>query len=150
MGKFRYWVNDGPKRIVHNTIANEGHVAVLDSLLNGAGGAGDLYISLIDDAVGNPTRFQTLADKNWTEFTNYTETTRPVWNRDTVSGQSVPNQECVPTIFTVAADISLLGFFITDTNTKGDTVGKFLAFSETAPTPLFQHDRLFLEYSWEF
>jgi hypothetical protein len=150
MGRFKFWVNSGPKQVVHNTIASEGHIAVLDSLLNGAGAAGDLYIGLIDSAVGSPNIFQTLADKNWVEFTNYTEATRQVWNRDTVDGQSVPNQECVPAVFTMAADIQLDRFFLTTTNVKGDTVGKFLSFSDTAPTLLYQHDRLFVEYTWEF
>jgi hypothetical protein len=150
MGKFKYWVNTGPKQVVHNTIANEGHVAALAALLEATGGAGDLYIGLIDSAVGGPSRFQTLADKDWTEFTNYTEATRQVWNRDTVDGQSVPNQECVPTVFTMAADIQLQGFFITTTNVKGDTTGAFLCYSDTAPTLLYQHDRLFIEYTWEF
>jgi len=151
MGKFRYWTSrDSKKKVVRNTIANEGHVAVLGALLDGLGGAGDLYVGLIDASVGFPTAFQTLASKDWLEVTNYRESARQLWNRDTVDGQSVPNQECKPTVFTMSADTVLQGFFITDVQAKGETTGKLLAISDDTPELLYEHDRLFLEYSWEF
>lgn len=150
MGYFKYWVNEGPKKIAHNSIASEGHLAVLDSLVNGTGGAGNLYIGLIDNAVGTANAFQTLADKDWNEFTNYREPTRQIWNRDAVDGQTVPNEQCNPAVFTVAADIQLAGFFITTTPDKGDTVGAFLSFSDAGPQLLYEHDRLFIDYTWEF
>jgi hypothetical protein len=150
MGYFTYWKDGHPKQTVHNTIANEGHVAALDALLNAAGNIGNLYIGLIDSATGNPTAFQTLADKDWSEFTNYTEATRQLWQRGPVDGNTVPNLETKVTIFTMAADITLQGFFLTDVAEKGETTGKLLSISDDFNEYFDQYTRLYLQYTWEF
>lgn len=110
---------------------------------------GDLYIGLVAQPAFL-TPFDSFTNKTWAEFTNYTEKERQIWNRETVTVVTVPNQECTPAAFTLLGDMSLEGIFITDDLNKGALTGNLLAVSDPINIQYYEGDTLFIEYEWEF
>ena len=61
--------------------------------------------------------------------TEYSESTRPVWNRVTATAKVVTNTAS-PATFTFASGVTLYGAFLVSTNTKGGTTGTLIAASK--------------------
>jgi hypothetical protein len=82
------------------------------------------YIGLIGVANYTGINDQTDTMSNhpgWQEFQNYAEAARPAWNALTASGGILTNP--VPLSFTMLADSTIKGIFVTNSPTKGGTSG---------------------------
>lgn len=136
-------------KVIPNTVTQEGLKEAFRIFLTNGDPLGELYLGLIENPAFSLSTDR-FSDKNWTEHTNYTEKTRPVWNRAPVDGLSVPNLCNAPAAFTLQGDVNLMGFFLTDSPIKGGLVGNILAVSESLEEQYYEGDTLLLEYTWEF
>lgn len=97
---------------------------LLTQVFGASGTFGNLYCALIDatNFTGIDKTNDTMASHpGWQEFTSYSEGTRQQWIPGTVSAKSITNP--APAAFTPTAIGSAVGFFITDSSTKGGTTG---------------------------
>jgi hypothetical protein len=85
------------------------------------------YLGLIDNS-----GFSALAagdamnsHAGWSENTTYTQSTRPAWNPDAPSGQTITNSTSV--VFTANGSITIKGCFLVSDSTKGGTTGLLFA-----------------------
>lgn len=111
------WVEE-----VHNIVVNTGLDDVLTRYFKGSAYTAAHYVGI---TAGSPTfaAGNTMASHaGWTENTGYAESTRPALTLGTVSGQSV-NNSSNKAVFTLNADATVGGAFITTNNTKGGTTG---------------------------
>lgn len=82
----------------------------------------------------------------WTEFTGYSEATRPAWGPGDPSGQSITN--ATPVTFSINATGTVKGIFVTTQNTKGGTTGKLWATALfTGDVPVTSGDQLKVTYT---
>lgn len=76
--------------------------------------------------IGGTTVTITTADSmsshsGWTEDENYSESTRQAWSPDDSASQIIENSTSV--VFTMNADTTIRGLFLTTNNTKGGASG---------------------------
>jgi hypothetical protein len=124
--------------LIKNGITNVGKDYVLNVAFNSATQIANTswYIGLIDNAGFTAlAAADTMASHaGWTEWTSYSETTRQAWGSVTSTAQSTGN--ATPASFTINANGTLYGMFITSNNTKGGTTGTLWStggFSSTVP-----------------
>ncbi len=106
-----------------NGITNEGLDAILDIMFHADTQITVWYLGLID-----ASGFTALADADtmashagWSEFTTYTEATRPIWPEDAASSQSITNTTLAD--FSITGAATLKGAFLPSNNTKGGSTG---------------------------
>jgi hypothetical protein len=129
------------KRLIHefdftNGITNVGRNYGLNAIFNGGTQilAANWAIGLIDNAsFGSLATADTMASHSWTEFTAYTQSTRPAWGPTTSTAQLVAN--VVLSVFDISSSGVLNGIFVTSNNTKGGTTGTLWA-TASYPTPV--------------
>jgi len=127
-GKFHveHWRGDTllRKLDITNGITDEGYNTILNAMFNDATSkTADWVIGLI-----NASGFSALADADtmsshagWTEFTTYSEGTRPEWNPDAAASQAITNATLRD--FNISSGGTLKGIFISSNATKGGTTG---------------------------
>jgi hypothetical protein len=109
------WTDKAPNAVVN---------AALNYVLNVALGGGTQittwYIGLVSNA-GTPTfaAGDTHVTHAWTEFTDYSETTRQAWTPVTSTAQSITNTTAAT--FSITGPGTLKGLFMSNVNTKGST-----------------------------
>jgi hypothetical protein len=82
----------------------------------------------------------------WSEFTGYSQSTRPLWGQGSASGQAVTNASAV--IFTINASATVRGGFIITNSTKSGTTGKLWAAALfSAGVPVNNGDELRCTYT---
>ena len=86
--------------------------------------------------IGGSTVAITSADSmsshtGWTEDENYSELTRPAWSPDASASQKIENSNSV--IFTLDADTTIRGLFLSSDNTKGGTTGDLWSAADVTP-----------------
>lgn len=82
----------------------------------------------------------------WTEFTGYSESTRPAWGPGDPASQSITN--ATPVTFSINAGGTVKGIFVTTQNTKGGTTGKLWATALfTGDVPVTSGDQLKVTYT---
>ena len=83
-------------------------------------------IGLIDDTDFDEVDVaDTMASHaGWTELTSYDEASRPLWGPAAVTGKLAVNSSSVA--FTLSADASIKGLFLSSDGTKGGTTGILL------------------------
>lgn len=82
----------------------------------------------------------------WTEFTNYTQSTRVAWGSGAASGQSVTNAS--PATFDLNNSGTVKGVFITSVSTKSGTTGTLWATALFgADVPVTNGDQLKITYT---
>ena len=113
--------------VIENRIVDEGLDYALDSSLGGGTQIIEWYIGLTD-ANPNVAPEDTMSSHaGWSEVTQYEDTTRPVWNSNSVSNQSISNT-VNPAVFVFDADgVTVGGAFLVSDNTKGGTTGTLYA-----------------------
>lgn len=133
-----------------NGITNAGKNYVLDAGFNGGSQvpAGSWCIGLIDS-----TGFTALAAADtlashggWTEFTTYSQITRPAWGQGAAASQAVTNS--TPITFDITAGGVLKGIAICSNTTKGGTSGTLWSTAQfTTDVPVANGDQLKITYS---
>lgn len=111
-----------------NGIVNIGKDTALNILFNDATAKiQDWAIGLIDAA-----GFTALADADtmgshsgWSEFSGYSEGTRPEWDPDVAAAQAITNSTLRD--FNITATATLKGIFVADDATKGGSAGTLWA-----------------------
>jgi len=125
-----------------NIVVNEGLNHLLDSALAGQTQITNWYVAL--KGTGTPAAGDTMASHGtWTEDQNYSEATRQAWTPNgAASGQSVSNSSSKAT-FSINANTTIYGAFLTSSNSKGGTTGKLYAAGDfAAPKTLGAGDQL--------
>lgn len=120
-----------------NGITNEGKNDILDVYFSDATAtaAASWYISLIVDTgyTGLAAGDTMSSHSGWSEYTSYSQSTRPAWGPGNPASQSITNAS--PVVFNFTGSAVIKGIFITSVNTKGGTTGKLWS------TGLFAADR---------
>lgn len=82
----------------------------------------------------------------WTEFTGYSEGTRPAWGPGDPASQSITNG--TPVTFSINATGTVKGIFVTTQNTKGGTTGTLWATALfSGDVPVTSGDQLKVTYT---
>lgn len=107
-------------------VVDEGIEYILDVAFVDQSPAGNLYVGLIDaNGYTGISASDTLSSHaGWTELTDYDEVTRPELEFGNPSGGVINNPAASE--FTPDASNSVVGYFITDDDTKGGTSGTLL------------------------
>lgn len=136
------------RMIVPNGITDGGKDHALGATFDAASQITQWYIGMIDNA-----GFSALADGDtmashagWTEFTAYSEGTRPEWDPDAPSGQAITNGTARD--FNMSGAGTLYGLFITSDNVKGGSGGTLWATAAFASTvPVSASDLIKITYT---
>jgi hypothetical protein len=107
----------------NNGIVNEGINQLLDAGFNGGSQISTWYIGLINNASFTAlNNADTMASHTgWLESADYTEGTRREWTSGAAAARAVTNGTTVD--FSINANVTLRGIFITSNNTKSGTTG---------------------------
>ena len=123
---FGFQVNDGPEIWTPNRVVNQGLNYALNAALLGQGTNSNWYIAPFAANV-NPAANVTAANfaSTLTEFTNYTQGTRPAWNADGAATAMELINDASPALITVGsgAQTSIYGAGLISTSGKGATSG---------------------------
>jgi hypothetical protein len=107
-----------------NAITNEGKNMLLNVMFHGTTPIGTWYIGLVSGG-GTPTlapgdTYAQIGGSNgWTEFTDYSESTRQEWTEGAASGQSITNS--TPLVFDITGSGSVYGPFVVGGGTGPST-----------------------------
>lgn len=136
-----------------NDITNEGVNTLFNVMFNGATQIANnsWFIGFIDNS-----GFSALAagdvmssHSGWTEFTSYSQATRPGWGSGTASAgvRSVTNSSAV--VFNInGGGGTVYGIFIPSNSTKSGTTGKLWATAAfSSPVPVSSGDQLNITYT---
>jgi len=131
-----------------NGITDEGKDQILNTQFDAATQITTWYLGLIDNAnftgLNDADTYDDIdqAGNGWDEFTDYTDagngdsaTTRPVWNPDAASSQSISNGTVV--VFDITASGTVEGLFLVGGGTAPENKGDHAAGSILWATALF-------------
>jgi hypothetical protein len=124
----------GPNRVV-----NAGIDAILNGFFRSEGlpGIGGLCIApFVADVTPGAALTAATFNSTLTEFTNYTEATRPVWTMDGASTAQLLTNDASPALFTIGNGVQteIRGAVLHTNNVKGGTNGVIIAAAKaTAP-----------------
>ena len=131
-----------------NGITNEGKDQILDTQFDAATQITTWYLGLIDNAnftaLAAADTYDEIdqAGNGWDEFSDYTDpgngdsaTTRPVWNPDAASSQTITNGTVV--VFDITATGTIKGLFLAGGGTAPENKGDHAAGSTLWATALF-------------
>jgi len=108
----------------NNRVVTEGLNKILDATFKTGFTAPTWYVGIIDGSVA-PTFAAAdvmTAHADWTEKTNYSNTTRPLWTPGAVAAGSVDNS-AAKAAFSINASGTIAGAFLATDNAKGGTGG---------------------------
>jgi len=119
---------------VPNGITNVGKDHALDSTFDAATQITSWYIGMVDNAgfVAFNATDTMGAHAGWSEFTAYSEGTRPEWAPDAAASQAITNGTV--RAFTMSGAGTLKGLFIVSDSTKGGAGGTLWATAEFTST----------------
>lgn len=114
-----------------NDVTLEGKNAMLDNMFNAGTQSSNWYVGLINNA-----GFTAVAESDvytshagWTELTNFSQTTRQLWNKGAAASKTVTSS--TTSVFTINATCAVIGIFLANSNVKGQTSGSFILWATT-------------------
>lgn len=119
---------DGVRVLVaKNMVVNDALNSVLGVYLHGDTQITTWYLGLIDNSGFSALAAGDLINSHsgWAESVAYTQSTRPAWNPDAPSGQTITNSTSVT--FTANTSVTIKGCFLVSDSTKSGTTGKLFA-----------------------
>ncbi len=117
--------------VYDNGVVNVGLTSILDVNFRDAATKNTGWaLGLIDDPATLDATDTMASHVGWTEFTGYSEATRPLWAPATAASQSISNS--TGRDFNITASGTIHGSFCADDNVKGGATGTLWA---TAPLP---------------
>ena len=127
-GHWETQVGDGPWSIDPNIVVNEGLVHILGVALDQGAAYAAFYVAPFG---GNVTPAASLTAATFTatttEFTNYTQTNRVLWDNAAPAANAIGNA-AAPALFTIGAGGGTIrGAGLMSTNTKSATTGTLIA-----------------------
>lgn len=127
-GHFEVQVGDGPWEVCPNLVVTEGINHILDVALDQGTANASFYIAPFSGNV-TPGASWTAANftANSTEFTNYTEATRVLWDNDAVSAGSIGNNTTAATFTMDTGGGTVRGAALISASAKSATTGKLVA-----------------------
>lgn len=134
-----------------NGATDEGLLYVLDAAFNNTSPTANWYIGLIDDdGFTEIASDDTAADHGgWTEFTTYSSSTRPAWNKGAAATNQIASSS--NTSFTMSTltpnTEGLRGAFIISNSTKSGTSGKLWAHGTFARVAVETGDIIRINYT---
>lgn len=116
------WTEDFP-----NLVVNEGLQFINQQVFLGANYTASWYMGLVNTGAVYNAANTMSAHVTWTENTDYLQSTRPliVFTTPTTANPSVATSDIVT--FTISANATIAGAFITTSNTKAGTTGTLLS-----------------------
>jgi len=120
-----------------NRVVNQGINHLLNAGLRGEGVISAFYIApFVADITPAATVTAATFNSTLTEFTNYSQPTRPVWTSDAASTAQFLENATVPSTITITAgaQTSIYGAGLLSVNGKGATTG-ILGAAAKAPAP---------------
>lgn len=115
----------------NNGVVNAGLTLILDvNFRDAATKSTGWALGLINDPATLDATDTMPSHAGWTEFTSYSEATRPLWAPATAASNQISN--AVGRDFNINASGTIHGSFCVDENTKGGATGNLWA---TAPLP---------------
>ena len=111
------------KEIVKNGVTDTGKNNALDVLFGSGAQITSWFLGQIDAAgfTGVAGTDTSASHTGWTEFSNYSEVTRPQWTPGAAAAGAVVNG--TPVNFNITGSASLKGILAISENTKGGTTG---------------------------
>lgn len=148
-GVFRTWVNGGDERVDSNVLTLAGLSNILSVYFAQGSQAAAFYVAPFSDneEPANTLTAATFAS-TLTEFTNYTQSTRPTWAKDAEASQSIGNAT-TPARFTIdAGGGTVWGASLITASAKSSTGGLLVPCSKfAAARVLLEGDNLDIEYT---
>lgn len=145
-GVFEHWLNGEDRRVDPNVFLLTG----LDTFFTAGLVAGTYYIALFSGNVA-PTSALTAATfpSTQTEFTNYTESTRQQWVKDSYTNtQSLSNSGSKAVFTANTGGGTVWGVFLTSASAKSATSGTGIACSQFSAARVMQAtDTLTIQYT---
>ena len=131
----------------NNGVVNVGIDLILDvNFRDAATKSTGWAIGLINDPATLAATDTMPSHAGWTEFTSYSEGTRPLWAPDTAASQSISNSTARD--FNITASGTLAGTFCADENTKGGATGTLWATATFASSiPVNNGDLIRITYT---
>jgi hypothetical protein len=135
---------------VPNLVVNQGKNDILDVYFSDGTqtAASSWFMGLITDSgfTGIVAGDTAASHAGWSEFTGYSEATRPVWGQGDPASQAITNS--TPVTFNINASGTVRGGFIITQNTKGGTSGKLWAAALfSSPVTVNNGDQLKVTYN---
>lgn len=137
-----------PWEISPNIVVTEGMNYILSAAMDGAAPITAFYIAPFS---GNVTPVASWTGANWvanaTEFTNYVESTRPLWQKGDAAAGALGNADNPAVITAGVGGGTVRGAVLVENATKGSTAGKLIAAMRlTADKALSEGEELRLRY----
>lgn len=151
-GYFGVAVNGEPVEQAHNIVVTEGLVYLAQSSLNGGAQTTNFYLAPFS---GDVTPASSLTAATFTaattEFVNYAETSRPLWNK-ALAGATFSNTASIALITVNAASQTVRGCALISNATKGSGAGTLISAGRfpNDRTGLGANDQVGLLYSFAF
>lgn len=152
MGEFRCKLYDRRRRLVRrwairNAAVYEGMNAALDAAFGGAAQVAAWRIGLIaGGSAPTLSAADTMASHpGWTELTGYDEADRQEWVDGSASSGSKTSSS--PAVFTITADTTSRGMFLTSDATKGGATGVLWATAAGGNQSLLAGQQLEVTYT---
>lgn len=127
-GYFETQVGDGPWVRADNIVVDQGVMYLINTGLAAGAASTIFYIAPFSGSV-TPLAAWTAANftGNSTEFTNYTESVRQTWQKDTAAGNAIVNNT-TPATFTIdTGGGTIRGAALISVSTKSATTGTLIA-----------------------
>lgn len=146
--RLRHFDKFGREKAIYefpNLVTNTAKNSLFDTLFNQATqvASNSWYMGLISNSGYSSIQAADTMSSHagWTEFTGYSETTRPLWTQGAAASQSVTNS--TPVTFSINATGTVKGGFIATNNVKSGTTGLlFSAGLFTADVPVVNGDQI--------
>lgn len=148
-GVFEISVNNGPWEVCENLIPVEGRNYILGAAVDGTAQQTAFYVALFS---GNVTVLDSWTAANFvanaTEFTNYDEATRVLWQKGDVAAAAIDNS-VTPALFTIGvAGGTVRGAALVTASAKSAGTGVLIAASRfVADKVLAEDDEIRVRYS---
>jgi hypothetical protein len=150
-GRFKVEVIRDGKTIrteyVNNDVVNEGKDKILDSFFRNQAPPAQFYLGLMNDPATLAAADVMAGHAGWTEFTAYSEATRPAWTTQAAASQSITNP--TPATFTITGGAATInGIFVPSENTKSGATGILWSTAPfTGPIPVTGGDIIKISYT---
>ena len=124
MGTF-YIEDKGVWRPVANHVTTAGYSYLWNGYFGSTSPITGWYIGLIDNSGYSAVSVDDTMSSHagWTEFQSYSGGVRPQWSPDAASSGLITNAAPNYVNFTLTANASIRGFFVTSSNVLGGTTG---------------------------
>ena len=135
------------EELFSNDVVDEGKTSILDSFFRNQAPPAQFYLGLLNDPATLAASDVMSSHAGWTEFTAYSEVTRPAWGTTAAAANSITNS--TPATFTITGGATtIFGIFVPSENTKSGVTGILWSTAPFAgPIPVTGGDIIKISYT---